>query len=60
MSSRKAETTVGSPGISGRKRIDFWINTIMGQAVDVSALRQQPLGPEAEEKYEYCADHDRT
>jgi len=28
------------------------------QAVDVPALRQQPPGPEAEEKYEDCADHD--
>jgi hypothetical protein len=60
MSSRKAETTVGSPGTLGRKRVDFWINTIKGQAVDVPALRQQPKGPEAEEQYEYCADHDRT
>ena len=26
------------------------------QAVDVAALRQQSLRPEAEEKHEYCAD----
>jgi hypothetical protein len=31
---------------------------IREQAVDVPALRQQPLGPEADEKHEYCADHD--
>ncbi len=30
----------------------------LGQAVDAAAFRQQPLGPEAEEKHEYCADHD--
>src|SRR6266852_2535471 len=29
-----------------------------GQAVDVAALRQQSLRPEAEEKHEYCADQD--
>jgi len=32
----------------------------MGQAVDVPALRQQPLGPEAEEQHEYYFDHDRA
>jgi hypothetical protein len=31
---------------------------IIRQAIDIPALRQQPLGPEAEEKHENCADHD--
>jgi hypothetical protein len=48
----------GYPGTSGRRRVDFWLNALIRQAVDVAAFRQQPLGPEAEEKHEDCADHD--
>src|SRR5216683_3222526 len=58
MISRRAETLVECAETASKQRITSCINTPMERTVDVAALWQQPLWPEADEQDKDGADRD--